>query len=411
MALFIMEKDLKDKRKKRNSKVLIGAFIFLSFIFGFAFGHLDFQRMSIGYSPQINKSNNGNPNFDVFWTVWDKITQEYDGKVDYQKMINGAIDGMVKSIGDPYSAYYTPEQTQNFQQELEGSISGIGAEIGIKDNRITIIAPIDNSPAQKAGIKAQDVVTKIDGVDTKDMDLNTAVSKIRGQEGTKVKLEISRGGQTFNYEITREKIDVKSVKWQVKDNNIGYISITRFDSNTANLIKDATSDLSSKNVRGIVLDLRNNPGGYLDAAVAVGSEFIQNGKIVIEKSGTSNKNEEYFASGKGKLTNTKVPMVVLVNGGSASASEIVAGAIQDSKRGILLGEKTFGKGSVQVVENIGNGASLHLTIAHWFTPNNRSISKEGLTPDIQVTLSEADANANKDPQLDRAIQEINSKVR
>lgn len=394
--------------KKRNSKILIGAIIFLAFIFGWAFGHLDFQRQGVGYSPSINRDNGGRANFDLFWQVWDKITTEYDGAIDYQKLIYGAIDGMVKAVGDPYTSFYTPDQTKKFEDELEGSISGIGAEVGIKNGNIIIIAPMENSPAMRAGLKAQDIILKINDEETQGMDLNTAVSKIRGEEGSKVTLKIRRGTEELDFEITREKIDVRSVKWEIKENNIGYIEISRFDSNTSALLREATRELKNKNVKGVILDLRNNPGGYLDAAVNVGSEFIKSGTIVIEKAENANKKEEYKASGNGNLTDSKFKLVVLVNGGSASASEIVAGAIQDHNRGILIGEKTFGKGSVQSVETIGNGASLHLTIAHWYTPNDKNIGSDGLTPNIEVKMTEEDANANRDPQLEKAIRELNN---
>lgn len=402
-----MKEDIKTTElKKRNSKILIGAIIFLAFTFGWAFGHLDYQRQGVGYSPTVNKDAGGRANFDLFWQVWDKITTSYDGEVDYQKLIYGAIDGMVKAVGDPYSSFYTPEQTEKFQEELEGSISGIGAEIGIKNNQLTIIAPMENSPAIKSGLKAQDVILNIDDTDAKDLDLNTAVSKIRGQEGTKVKIVIKRGNEELTFDITREKIDIKSVKWEVKEGNIGYIEVSRFDSNTANLVKEAARELKNKKVKGVILDLRNNPGGYLDSAINVGSEFIKSGKIVVEKRIKGNKREDYLASGKGNLTDPDIKLIVLVNGGSASASEIVAGAIQDHNRGLLIGEKTFGKGSVQSVENIGPGASLHLTIAHWYTPNDKNLSTEGLTPNIEVKMTEEDVNANKDPQLDKAMKEI-----
>jgi carboxyl-terminal processing protease len=398
------KEEKKLETKGRNSKTLIGAIIFISFLFGWAFGHLDFQRQRVGFSPTADRK--GNANFDVFWQTWDKVTQQYDGPLDYQKLIYGAIDGMVKAVGDPYTAFYTPEESKQFDSELEGSISGIGAEVGAKDDRIEIVAPIENSPAQKAGLKPQDIILKIDDADTKGMDLGTAVSKIRGDEGSKVKLKIQRGSNTFDVEITREKVEVKSVKWDVKEGNIGYIQITRFDTNTSSLIINAADDLKNKNVKGIILDVRNNPGGYLDAAVNVSSQFIKNGLVVSEKRTDNSKKEEYNASGRGKLTD--IPLVVLVNGGSASASEIVAGAIQDSKRGILIGEKTFGKGSVQSVENLGGGATLHITIAHWFTPNGKNISKEGLKPDVESKNAE---NTKDDAQLNTAIQEIKNRIK
>lgn len=395
--------------KQRNSKILIGAIIFLSFLFGWAFGHLDTQKQLPGFSPTaITDSNNKRPNFDLFWQVWDKVTTEYDGNVDFSKLINGAIDGMVKATGDPYTNYFTQEQTQQFEDDLNGTISGIGAEVGIKDDRVVIVAPLDESPAKKAGLKAQDLILKIDDTDTKGLDLTSAVLKIRGQEGTKVKLVIQRGTETLNFEITREKVQIKSVKSEVKANNIGYIEINQFNSNTGSQLRAAEDELISKNVKGIIIDLRNNPGGYLDQAIEVGSEFIKSGTIVTEKKDKDNsKKEDYQATGKGKFTDPNIPIVVLVNGGSASAAEIVSGALQDHKRATLIGEKTFGKGSVQSVENVGGGATLHVTIAHWYTPNGRGINKQGLTPDIEVKMTDEDVKAGRDPQLDRAISELN----
>jgi len=407
------ECEVKLTRQQKNSKILIGAVIFLSFVFGWAFGHLDLQsQLNGGTTTVINKSTNTTVDFGIFWQAWDKVTSEFDGKVDYQAMINGAVSGMVNALGDPYTVFMNADQSKSFDAELEGSITGIGAEVGIKNNRVIIVAPIDNSPAEKAGIKAQDTILTIDGTDTTGMDLNTAVSKIRGDIGTKVKLQIQRGDSKIDFEITREKIDTKSVKWEIKDNNIGYIEISRFDSNTTELTKQATAELSSKGVKAVVLDLRNNPGGYLDAAVNVASEFVKSGTIVTEKpTSRTGKENKYSASGKGKLTDTNIPMVVLVNGGSASASEIVAGALQDNNRAILMGEKTFGKGSVQAIENLTGGASLRITIAHWFTPNGKNISKEGILPNTEIKLTEDDFKANKDPQLDKAIEYLISKIK
>jgi carboxyl-terminal processing protease len=408
-------KELSEKEcnKQKNTKILIGAFIFISFIFGWAFGHMDFQTQGVSSTNITGKASvTNNVDFSLFWQVWDRLAKNFDGKIDTQKMVYGAIDGLVKSLGDPYTVFMNPEDAKSFSQELEGSINGIGAEVGIKDNRVIIIAPLDSSPAAKAGIMANDVIMTIDGVDTTGMDLNTAVSKIRGNVGTKVKLEIQRGETKQTYEITRAKVDTKSVRWEIKDNNIGYIQITRFDSNTSTQIKSATTELSGKGVKAIVLDLRNNPGGYLDSAVVVASEFVKSGIVVSEKTTEKTSTEQkYFASGKGTLTDTAIPMVVLTNGGSASASEIVAGAIKDNGRGILLGEKTFGKGSVQTVDTLSGGASIRITIAHWFTPNGKNISKEGISPDIEVKLTEEEAKADRDPQLDKAISHLKDKIK
>lgn len=399
-------------RRQKNSKILIGAVIFLSFTFGWAFGHLDYQSQRTGFSPSItNKETNTNVDFGIFWQTWDKIVNKYDGKIDYQAMINGAVSGMVNSLGDPYTVFMNADESESFDQELEGSITGIGAEVGVKDNRIIIVAPLTGSPAEKAGIKPQDIILSINGEDTWGMDLNNAVSKIRGDAGTNVKLQIQRGDQKLDFEITREKVDTKSVKWEIKNDTVGYIEITRFDSNTTELTKTATAELANKNVEAIVLDLRNNPGGFLDSAVNVTSEFLKSGTIVTEKpTSISGTEERYTASGKGKLTSSNITMIVLVNGGSASASEIVAGALQDNGRAILIGENTFGKGSVQAIESLSGGASLRVTIAHWFTPNGKNISKEGISPNIEVKLTEEDFKSDKDPQLDKALEYLKSKL-
>jgi len=400
-------------RQQKNSKILIGAVIFLSFIFGWAFGHLDYVSQKTGTSTTvIGKNANNTVDFGVFWQAWDKIVTEFDGKVDYQTMVNGAVSGMVNSLGDPYTAFMNAEQSKAFDQELEGSITGIGAEVGLKDNRVIVIAPIDNSPASKIGVKAGDTILSIDGVDTTGMDLTTAVSKIRGDAGTKVKLQIQRGDTKIDFEITRELVDTKSVKWEVKEGSIGYIEISRFDSNTTDLTRQATSELTDKDVKAIILDLRNNPGGFLDSAVAVTSEFLKTGVVVTEKpTARTGQEQKYTASGNGKLTNTNIPMVILVNGGSASASEIVAGALQDTGRAILIGEKTFGKGSVQAIEKLTGGATLRITIAHWFTPNGKNISKEGIAPNTEIKLTEEDFKASRDPQMDKAIEYLRTKIK
>ena len=409
----IIEKNNLNTKIKRNGKILIGAVILLSFIFGWTFAHLDIQAASCTSNNISNKtSKSANVDFGNFWNVWDKIVTTYDGKIDYQKMIDGAINGMVASVGDPYTLYMTPEQTKSFDQELEGSINGIGAEVGIKDNKVIVISPISGSPAERAGIMANDIILTIDGTDTTGMDLGTAVSKIRGEVGTKVKLKIERAGKQLDFEVTRAKVDTKSVIWSIKDNNIGYIEITRFDSNTTTLVKQAASEFKEKDVKGIIIDLRNNPGGYLDSAVEVSSEFIKSGLVVSEKSvERDNIQQKYYASGKGTLLDTSIPVVVITNGGSASASEIVAGAIQDNKRGILLGEKTFGKGSVQTVQSLADGSSIRITIAHWFTPNGKNISKEGIKPDVEIKMTEDDIANQKDPQLDKSIEYIKNKIK
>lgn len=400
------KKEITQKPKKKSPKIVYGVFLLLAFTIGWIFGHQDSRLGQFGFTPQIlNKTVGQNVDFAIFWRAWDLVQKNYDGDIDWQKMVYGAIRGMTESLGDPYTSFLDPDEASQLEDDLSGTVSGIGAEVGIRNDRITVIAPIDDSPAKKAGLLAGDTILAINEEKTDGMDLNTAVSKIRGQAGSKVKLTIERGGQKKEFEITREKITVKSVKSEIKNGNIGYVSIARFDDTTTSELRSALDGFAAKNVKKIILDLRDNPGGYLNESVTVASEFIDRGIIVAEKKNVDGKTtEEYKATGGGKMTGKDIKLVVLVNGGSASASEIVAGAIKDHKRGTLVGEKTFGKGSVQEIKDLGQGTKLRITVAHWYTPNGKNITKDGVTPDIEVKMSEADINADKDPQLDRALE-------
>ncbi|MDD5464632.1 MAG: S41 family peptidase, partial [Candidatus Moranbacteria bacterium] len=277
-----------------------------------------------------------------------------------------------------------------------------GAEIGNKNNQIVIIAPLADTPAQKAGLKAGDLLLKIDNQDTQGMTISDAVSKIKGPKGTEVTLTISRPGEfdSKEFKITRDTIVIKSVSFEMKD-NIAYVKISSFMDTTTSEFKKTVIDILAKNPKGIVLDLRDNPGGYLDSAVDVSSEFIEDGTILIEET-KGGKQDKYSAKGDARLKDLK--MVVLVNGGSASASEIVAGAMKDNKRAQIVGEKTFGKGTVQDYDQLPMGTSIKITIAKWLTPNGTSINEHGITPDIEVKLSDDDRNANRDPQLQKALE-------
>lgn len=394
------------KKPKKSPKVVYGVFLLLAFTVGWIFGHQDSRLGQFGFTPQIlNKTVGQNVDFAIFWRAWDLLQKNYDGQLDWQKMVYGAIRGMTESLGDPYTSFLDPDEASQLEDDLSGTVSGIGAEIGIRDDKLTIIAPIDDSPAKKAGIMAGDIITQIGNEKAEGMDVNTAISKIRGEPGTKVKLIIERNGQKKEFEITRAKVTVKSVKSEIKPGNIGYVEITRFDDTTTNQLREALDDFVAKDVKKVVLDLRDNPGGYLDESVTVASEFIDKGIIVAEKRDVDGKvTNEYKATDGGKMTTKNIKLVVLVNSGSASAAEIVAGAIKDLGRGTLIGEKTFGKGSVQEIEDLGQGAKLRITVAHWYTPKGKNIAKDGISPDIEVKMSEADINANKDPQLDRALE-------
>ena len=394
------------KFKKIISYVSIVVLIFGAYLFGNLVGRQDLIFKN-NFIPQIKNIDFSKPkdiDFSLFWDVWNKIADKYGGtqKVDKQKMFYRAIQGMVAGIGDPYTAFLDPAQSKQFNEEIKGQFDGVGIELGLKNNKLTVISPLDGSPAQSAGIRANDVVDKIDGKASSSMTLDEAVDAIRGKKGTEVTLSILRGDTPLEFKLKRTTIKIKSVKWEMKD-NIAYLQVTQFIDETSGAAQKAAGEIVAKKPKGIILDLRNNPGGYLDGAVDLASLFIKDGVIVYEEQ-KDGKKDELKANGNAKLAG--IPLIVLVNEGSASASEIVAGAIQDKKRGVLIGEKTFGKGTVQSFEELKDGSTLRVTIAKWLTPNGRAIHEQGLMPDIEVKLTDDDIKANRDPQLDRAIKEL-----
>lgn len=336
--------------------------------------------------------------------IYRVLSDKFDGELTPEKALEGAKSGLAASTGDPYTAYLSAEALKQLNDDLAGTLSGIGAEVGIRNNRLTIIAPIAESPAAKAGLRAKDDIAKIDGEDPSGLTLDQAVSKIRGPEGTKVTLTIVRNnGQPFDVTITRALITVASVKSELKADGVGYIQLTRFGSDSGQAVAQAAVELKAKGASRFVLDLRNNPGGYLDASVKVAEQFLS-GKVIVEEKKNGQSINKLSSKSGGELVGAR--LVVLINGGSASASEIVAGALQDHKAAVIIGEKSFGKGSVQELANLTEGAGLKVTVAHWFTPNGRNITKEGIKPDIEVKMEAADLDAGRDPQLDRALQEL-----
>lgn len=322
----------------------------------------------------------------TFTEVFNKINRHYVDDVNSKEIIRAAIKGMVNSL-DPHSAYLTPEAYKEFQTETKGEFGGIGIQIGIKDGVLTVIAPIEDTPAYKAGIKAGDRILKIDGKPTKDMNINDAVSKMRGQKGKPVTLTIQRDEWKEPKDITivRDIIKIKSVKFKMIDNEIGYVKLTQFQENTAHDLSNALKALKEKGAKSLILDLRNNPGGLLNVAVDVAEQFLPPKSLVVSIKGKSGEKMDYYTEGR-KTSFTDIPMIVLVNQGSASASEIVAGAIQDWGRAPVLGVQTFGKGSVQSLIPLSDGSALKLTTAKYYTPKGRQIHAVGITPDIIVKL-------------------------
>lgn len=346
--------------------------------------------------------------FDTFWDVWQLVQTNYvDQPVRESDLYYGALQGLLGSLNDPYSIYFTPTEAEEFNQELAGSFFGIGAEIGIKDEQIVIIAPLPETPAERAGVLASDAILAINGESTVDMSTTDAVERIRGERGTDVTLTLSRdGGEAFDVVITRDEITVKSVVSEIREDNIGVIEISVFNDDTVDLFDAAARDMVENGVSGIVIDLRNDPGGLLDAAIEVASYWIDGETVVIEE--IRGSRDEYPAS-SGSAILADVPTTVLVNGGSASASEILSGALQDYKKATIIGEQTFGKGSVQEYHELPDGSAVKLTVARWLTPFGRSIDHVGITPDVIVEFTVEDYHAGKDPQLDAALDLFSSR--
>ncbi|MEK7528333.1 MAG: S41 family peptidase [Patescibacteria group bacterium] len=339
--------------------------------------------------------------------VWKSLDELYveEDDLDTKELIYGAVKGFVGAVKDPYTVYMTPEETSEFQQSLSGELEGIGALLEMKDDMLTVVTPLKDSPAEKAGVKTGDVIVAINGEDATEMSLYEAVSRIRGEGGTDVTISIFRAGtkEVFDVTITRGTIEIDSITMEKKENGIFLISVNQFSDTTSNEFEEAISKILLDDPNGLIIDLRFNGGGYLDIAVDMLSELLEENLPVVRIERRSAKdNEVMYTSGLNRLTN--IPLVVLVNEGSASASEIVAGAIQDHERGAVIGMKTFGKGSVQEIHSYPDGSSLRVTIAHWLTPDGRSINKEGIVPDVTIEITEEDIKADRDPQMEEALR-------
>jgi len=348
---------------------------------------------------------------DLFGEVLEKISKEYVDEVDQSKSMDAAINGLLQSL-DPYSAYMTPESFESMQTETSGKFGGLGIEVGMESGVVKVISPIDNTPASRAGLKAGDYIVKIDGVQVQGKSLMDAVDLMRGLVGSSIEITVRRRGvkKALIFNITREIIQIQSVKSELIDNSIGYIRLTSFNENSSKQVKEKIKKLNkNKNLKAYILDLRNNPGGLLSQAIKISDFFLENGEIVSTKSRTISENRKWFAK-KGDITEGKT-LVVLINYGSASASEIVAGALKDHKRAIILGENSYGKGSVQSIIPLKNRGAIRLTIAKYYLPSGKSISKVGVTPDIEIKEGSEDFkfNSETDNQLNFALKLLNGR--
>ena len=346
---------------------------------------------------------------DLFGEVLEKINKEYVDEVDQSKSMDAAINGLLQSL-DPYSAYMTPESFEGMQTETSGEFGGLGIEVGMEAGVVKVISPIDNTPASKAGLKAGDYIVKINNTQVQGKSLGEAVDLMRGPVGSSIELTVRRRGvkKALTFNITREIIEVQSVKSDLLDNNIGYIRLTSFNDNSSEQIKKKIEKLKkNENLNAFILDLRNNPGGLLSQAIKIADFFLENGEIVSTKSRKKSENRKWFAR-KGDITDGKT-LLVLINYGSASASEIVAGALKDHKRAIILGESSYGKGSVQSIIPLKNKGAIRLTVAKYYLPSGKSISEVGVRPDIEVNEEGDDfrIKTETDNQLNYAIKLLN----
>jgi len=393
-----------------RSFILITALVIVAGGIGYQLGQ---KKATVTYSPEkrviLNQTppQSANIDFSIFWDVWGRLLRAYIDRatIDPQKMVWGAISGMVNSLGDPYTTYLPPKENKDFKQELGGSFEGIGAELGLKDGHVVVIAPLKGNPAEKAGIRAGDYILKVDDVETTNWTVAQAVEKIRGKGGTTVKLSILHEKDTKPVELSiiRSTIVVPSVESWIKDmdgGRIAYIHLSRFgDTSNRDWDNAVTDILSAGPVKGLIFDLRNNPGGYLDGAVYIASEFVKSGTIVSQVNSDGTR-QDYPVNRRGRLFS--IPVVVLINKGSASAAEITAGALRDLKRAKIVGETSFGKGTVQTPEDLSDGSSVHITTGKWLLPNGDSIAQKGITPDVTVAWDGLEAS--QDAQLAKAVE-------
>jgi carboxyl-terminal processing protease len=377
----------------------------ISFVLGGLYFH-DYVHSFIDNTPLSSNSNFETKKLqNVYSFLQDKYL--YPDQINDKKDIElGSIKGLVNSLDDPYTVYFSKDEYNSFQENLEGKFEGIGAEIGLKEDKLIIVAPIDGTPANKAGLLPGDEIVTINGEDTIGLSVEKAVTKIRGEKGTEVKLEIARKGQDGlkTFTITREIIDIPNIKVEEKD-GIAIVSISQFQAETAQELDSKLAEINQKGIKKVVLDLRNNPGGYLQAAVDTIQLFAPKGSIAVIEKGKNDKIVEELKTKKNPKYGD-INLVVLVNEGSASASEIVAGALRDLKKTQLIGKKTFGKGVVQSIQEFSDGSVLKYTIAEWFTSSGKAINKEGIKPDIEVEFKVEDIKNKKDPQLDKALETI-----
>lgn len=378
--------------------MLAGLGAMLIFVIGINVGN---GRIQFG-AKSVTKDLPADLDYTSVEQLYDALKRTYDGQLDAQKLMDGLKDGLAKATGDQYTEYLSSKEAKEFNDDLNGTFSGIGAELGKEENFLIVVSPIAGFPAEKAGLRPKDIITAIDNEPAYDLSVSEAVSKIRGPEGTKVKLKIVRNNsEELEFEIIRSKITIPSVTSEIIEGNIGYIKVSRFSDDTAGLGREAAEKFKRAGVVGVILDMRGNPGGLLDSAVDISGLWLPKGKTVLQEKRGGKVIRSFTAKGSAVLQG--VPTVVLIDEGSASASEITAGALKDNNAATLIGQKTFGKGSVQQLESLSAGSILKVTIARWYTPGGKNIDKEGIEPDQKVERTDDDFATGRDPQKEAAI--------
>jgi carboxyl-terminal processing protease len=391
-------------KQKKVRKSVVGLCVIVALIAVYILGiNVGDGRISLSIHKSLNANLPATLNYTTVNEVYQDIRAQYDGKVTVNQLLDGMKNGLTEATGDPYTEYFNPSNAQQFNEELNNSFTGIGAELS-QDSKgdIIILSPINGFPAAKAGIQPSDVIVSVNGKSTSGMSVDQVVDEIRGPAGTKVTLQILRSGtQQLSFTITRANITLPSVTSQILTDNIGYMAISEFSSDTSSLADQAAQKFAQAHVKGVILDLRDDPGGLVAAAVNVSSLWLPSGKLIMQEKQGNTVIQTYYATGNDILNG--IPTVVLINSGSASASEITAGALHDNGDAYLIGETSFGKGSVQEIDQLANGGELKVTIAHWYRPDGQNINHKGITPDEVVALTQQEIQAGQDTQKSAAI--------
>ncbi|HEY4498120.1 MAG TPA: S41 family peptidase [Candidatus Paceibacterota bacterium] len=406
---------------KLNKKIILAVLVFLAvagastggYYLGYQTGLDETRNITIEGLTGAETPEGIGADFGIFWEAWDTIKKAYirGGELDDQKLIYGAIRGLTEALDDPNTVFLSPEDSEKFSEDIQGSFGGIGAEIDVRDGQLIVVAPLKNTPAERAGLKSGDQILEIDGRPTEELTVDEAVKLIRGELGTTVTLTIGREewNEPNEISIVRENIQIPTVEWEMKEGNIIYLKLYSFTANAPQAFYQAVLQGLQARGKGMVLDLRNNPGGYLDVSVNLAGWFLDRGDVVVIERFSSGEEKVFRARGNEALAN--FPVVVLVNEGSASASEILAGSLRINRDTELVGEKSFGKGTVQELEELSDGSTLKVTIANWLLADGTLIEGNGLEPDYPIPLTGEDTQSGRDPQLERAIELVKQEIK